>query len=242
MSYAPRNGRSFLKNAAARPSPSTAAAQATRARRYQTTRNARFGGATFKGLNRRAVASKETGFIDLNNFVGAYDTTGTIALIGPIAQGASVNQRIGKKAMYKSLQWRGQDVNGAAATYNDICMLIVYDKRPQGALPAITDILVAANSGAMNNDANSGRFRILKRTDYMLVTAPAAANATDTCVREADFFLDLKGLPVVFKAAGTGAIGDIEEGALYVVTVGSTVAGAGAAGSYANARLRFVDN
>ena len=48
-------------------------------------------------------------------------------------------------------------------------------------------------------------------------------------MKSCDWWLDLKSTPVVYKAAGTGAIGDIEEGALYLVTVGQVAAGTAAA-------------
>ena len=67
----------------------------------------------------------------------------------------------------------------------------------------------------MNNDANTGRFSILKRHDDILIgNLTAAANWTEATVKSCDWWLDLKSTPVVYKAAGTGAIGDIEEGAL----------------------------
>lgn len=196
-------------------------------------------------LNRRGVASKETGFVDTALANYNFDTTGSIALIATVAQGASVNQRIGKKALWKSLQARGQAFSGTVSAINDCAMLIVYDKRPTGALPAITDILVTASAGAMNNDANSGRFSILKRWDFVLLGnftgVLATQQLTDVTAASADFFLNLKSKKVDFKAAGTGAIGDIEEGALYIVTVGSQAAGTSAAVLNIGFRTRFVD-
>jgi hypothetical protein len=56
-----------------------------------------------------------------------------------------------------------------------------------------------------------------------------------------DWWLDLKNLPVVYKAATTGAINDIEEGALYLVTVGNIAAGTAAANTSSAFRLRFKD-
>jgi hypothetical protein len=109
-------------------------------------------------------------------------------------------------------------------------------------LPTIADILVSANANAMNNDANAGRFRILKRQDDVLMgNAGAAANYLDSMYKAMDWWLDLKNLPVVYKAAATGAIGDIEEGALYLVTVGNIAAGTAAANMSAGFRLRFKD-
>lgn len=211
--------------------------------------SARMNAAAFQAaaqLNRRAVASKDTGFVDVAAAAYAYNTTGSITLLNTVAQGASVNQRIGKKYALKSLQCRGFDIGDSTAIDNYCSFLIVYDKRPTGALPAITDILVTASSLSQNNDANSGRFRIMKREDFVLVGNPSltgvVANAlTEKTMREESWFLKLNGLPVVCKAAGTGAIGDIEEGALYLITVGATPAGTADANMTVGFRLRFVD-
>lgn len=195
---------------------------------------------------RRAVAnSKESGFVDLATAQYPMDTTGSITLLATVPQGASVNQRIGKKALWKSVQCRGYITNSTTASSNDVAFLIVYDKRPTGALPAVTDILVASTSQSFNNDANSGRFSVLKRYDTMLLGAItgtiATEQLTDTTAQSADFYLDLKQKPVVFKAAGTGAIGDIEEGALYLVTVGDHAAGTTAAIANLSFRVRYHD-
>lgn len=187
-----------------------------------------------------SLKAKESGYVDLAVANYAFDLTGSVTLLATVAQGASVNQRVGKKLQWKSLQCRGLVSNNATATVNDCTLLVVYDKRPTGALPAVTDILVSAASYAMNNDANSGRFQILKRQDWIMV-GPSTAPSLDGFAKSADFFLDLKMKVGVMKAAGTGAITDIEEGALYLVTVGSQAAGTAAATSTIAFRTRFVD-
>jgi len=197
-------------------------------------------GGYVKGLQR--AYAKEKGYLDTAAATYALDTTGSVTLINPIPQGAGVTQRVGKKIVMKGLQCRGNLFNNTTALWNDVAFMIVYDKRPTGALPAVTDILVSANNNSMNNDANAGRFSILKRHDCVLLgNTTAAANLTDMSVVDASWWLDLKSKPVVYKAAGTGAIGDIEEGALYLVTVGSAVAGTTAAAAQLAFRLRFLD-
>lgn len=205
------------------------------------------GGMQKAAFVRRVISSKETGFVDLAAATYALDTTGTVTLIATVAQGASVNQRVGKKIRLKSLQCRGQMFNGTTATSNDVAYMIVYDRRPTGSLPAVTDILDTASAISMNNDANSGRFSILKRCDGLLignqtVQAAIANYATDNSVQPADWFLNLKNLQTVYKAAATGAIADIEQGALYLVTVGSNVAGTTAATLQVGFRTRFWDS
>lgn len=182
----------------------------------------------------------ESNYVDLAAASYNYDSTGSIVLLNTVAQGASVNQRIGKKFRMTSLQYRGRSINNSAATATDNALLIVYDKRPTGALPAITDILVSVSSKAMNNDVNSGRFKILKREDFVMVGDQGASNLLESSSRTSDFYMKLNHL-VVNKAAGTGAIGDIEEGALYLVTVGAVAAGTTAATETGGFRLRFRD-
>ena len=193
-------------------------------------------------LQRAIGVSGETGFVDVASAAYALDTTGSVTLLNTVAQGASVNQRVGKKIALRGLQCRGAMLNNASAILNDVAFMIVYDKRPTGALPAVTDILAFATASAMNNDANSGRFSIVKRVDADLAgNTTAAANLTDKTICGTDWWVDLKGRPTVYKAAGTGAIGDIEEGALYLVTVGGNAAGVTAAALSATFRLRFKD-
>ena len=184
----------------------------------------------------------ELGYVDLAAAVYPFDTTGSVTLLNTIPQGAAVTQRVGKKVMLKGLQCRGAMTNNTNGVTNDVAFMIVYDKRPTGALPTVTDILVSARADSMNNDANAGRFSILKRFDGVLLgNVNAAANYLDSMYKDCDFWLDLKGKPTTFKAAGTGAIGDIEEGALYLVTVGNNAAGNTAAAASLNFRVRFID-
>lgn len=182
----------------------------------------------------------ESGFVDLASAVYNLDTTGAVTLIATVAQGAGTSQRIGKKIIWKSLQGHGLMNVGSTATFNDVAFLVVYDKRPTGSLPGVTDILNTASSASFNNDANSGRFQILKRVDRTMIGNNAAVT-TGQEAKNVDFYLSLRNLPCVYKAAGTGAIGDIEEGALYLVQVGSIAAGTAAAALTIGFRTRYVD-
>lgn len=182
----------------------------------------------------------ETGYVDLASSTFNCDaTSGTITLIATVAQGTTVNQRVGKKIQYKSLQIRGFFVNNSAATSTDNAFIIVYDKRPTGSLPAITDILDTISSRSFNKDDNSGRFTIVRRWDFTLVGNPTTF--TNQTIKSFDHFINLRGRPAVFKSAGTGAIGDIEEGALYAVSVGTTASGTTACTGTIGMRTRFVD-
>ena len=84
-------------------------------------------------------------------------------------------------------------------------------------------------------------FKIVRRWDFKL-TGNSSTPATGNELQDPSAFVDLKGMPCVFKATGTGAIGDIEEGALYMISVGNQAAGATAGTGTIACRTRFVDN
>jgi len=193
-----------------------------------------------KGLQR--AYAKEKGYVDLTVASYGCDTTGSVTLLNTIAQNASVNGRVGKKVVMKGLQCRGHIANRSTAIMSNTAYMIVYDKRPTGILPTITDILVSISPNSLNNDNNAGRFRILKRVDDVLLGNTAStADLTDCSAKSQDWWLDLKSAPTTFKAAATGGIGDIEEGALYLVTVGDQATGTGASYLTVAFRLRFLD-
>lgn len=211
------------------------------ARKYESAR-----GKPISFRQKRVMVNKETGYLDTASAQYAMDTTGSVTLLNAVPQGTAVTQRVGKKIAMKSIQVRGYSTNSATASVNDVAWLLVYDKRPTGSLPAVTDILVAVSSLSMNNDNNSGRFEVIKRVDRMLIGnasfTGAVANALTECTSASeDAFVYLRNRETVYKAATTGAIGDIEQGALYLVTVGNTAAGTAAAALAAGFRLRFLD-
>lgn len=200
----------------------------------------RMRGGSFTSGGRGAFGGRDPGYVDLASATYALDTTGSITLINTVGQGASINERIGKRIMLKSLQFRGQQATGATATSTEVAYMIVYDRRPCGNLPAITDILDTISSRSFNKNTNSARFRILKRVDRVLIGS--VANTLTCCSNyNEDWWLSLKGLAQVFNAAGTGAIGDIDEGALYLVTVGATAAGTAAGFLVGGFRVRYQD-
>lgn len=196
--------------------------------------------ALVKPVYRRAQPKKESGYVDTVAANYPLDSTGSVTLLNTVPNNTTVSSRVGKKILGKGLQMRGNIRNGSTATTNDIAYMIVYDKRPTGSLPTVNTILVSASPHALNNDANAGRFRILFRHDNVLSGETTTA-VNSACIKSADNYVVMKDLPTVYKALGTGAIDDIEEGALYLVTVGNVVAGTAAATLTAGFRYRFVD-
>lgn len=177
-------------------------------------------------------------YVDLAQTAYANDTTGSIALIATVPQGTTQTTRVGKKIVWDSIQMKGETFGNAAGIFNRCMNLVVYDKRPTGALPAITDILVAANAMSHNNDDNSNRFRIIRKWYFHVLQSNIAAACAEYALKHFDEFIPLHKY-CEYKSLGTGAIADIEEGALYFVTVGNNVAGTAAASTAMVFRTRY---
>lgn len=192
-----------------------------------------------RSLQRNGNLKRETGYVDLASQTAPMNTTGSIGLLATVAQGAAVNQRVGKKIRWESIQLRGFVQAASACVITKVSMIIVYDKRPTGSLPAVTDVLVSPSSNSLNNDNNSGRFQILRRVDWVIAGSSTAPISTDSCIQVLDEFIKVR-RPGIFKSAGTGAIGDIEEGCLYALWVGDKT-GTAAGTVVFDCRVRFTD-
>lgn len=187
----------------------------------------------------RARAVGERKFVDLANAVYACNTTGSITLIPIIAQGASESQRIGRHVTLKSIQCHGVWNVDSTATLASARYLLVYDKQPNAALPAITAILNTANYFSFLNDANKDRFIVLRDKKWVGI----GNSVTPTSGKEAapiNFFLKLNH-KMTFGTGGTGLIADINTGGLYLITVGDIASGTADANISAGFRVRYVD-
>lgn len=192
--------------------------------------------ANMQKANRRGFLYK-----DVASAVYALNTTGSVTLIpATLAQGVSQQQRIGKKIMWKNIQVRGYVNANPTTTVTHGAWFLVYDKRPkQSAVPSLTDILVSANSLDFTNPDNHDRFSILCRRQYVFA-GNSAAPTTGKEIYDVNEFIKVN-RECVFMSAGTGAIGDIEKGALYLVTVGQSAAGTTDADANLAIRVTYKD-
>jgi len=100
--------------------------------------------------------------------------------------------------------------------------MLVYDRQPNGAFPAITDILYNASAGAVVygsgvNMTNKSRFSILRDLRIELDPSNTEGEVFHTysrCNAETEF------------GADGGTIGDIRTGALYLVVFTGVLTGA----------------
>lgn len=170
------------------------------------------------------------------------NTTGSIALLNTIPNGTTQQTRIGKDIRLKSIEVRGIVNSEASTLISQSAWMLVYDRRPGTALPVIQDVLTNVIWSAFPNDDNVNRFKILCREDYVNVGS-GTVPVTDTAAENVHKYYKVpaKYAKVAYKSLGTGAIADIDEGAVYLIVVGGNSAGAADTTISLAFRTRFFD-
>jgi len=196
-----------------------------------------------------ALAMKNAGYVDTSLSAVAFVTTSLVQQIGVVSIGSAITQRVGAKIKWKSVQIRGKVYPNADASIPTLgSFLIVYDRYPKGdAVPTAAQILASASATALLQDSNRTRFVIVRRLDF--VTGPYAVSATRPSVADSIIFVDeyvkLRGLQATYigsdAGAGSGGMGDIRTGALYVLPIGDTDGANGHCTCDFNIRVRFAD-
>jgi len=182
----------------------------------------------------------ELKFVD-EAILGIPSATGSVTLINGVAQGTDVNNRIGRKFLMKSLLWRFRiGVNPAANSLGNIVrLLIVYDAQTNGALPAVTDILSAADVLAPMNLNNRDRFKIICDKWWNSNAYALSGGDIDNgefCPPMDKFY---KKLNLEVQNSGTAnTIGSIATGAVYALLIAEN---ASAVAELAT-RIRYTDS
>lgn len=194
----------------------------------------------FWGPNLRPKGEKKT--IDVDSATYAADTTGTVTLLSEVATGTDFTDRIGRKINMKSVYVRG--FLSPVDTTTSFCLsrlLIVYDNQPNGAAPAITDILKAATSVAQVNLNNRDRFKILIDKQFPLGNNNNTATQAISGSPNVHHVKVFRRLNLIEQFGGTtAAVGSITTGAIWMVTVGDNAAADGGVFKLCT-RIRFTD-
>jgi len=203
----------------------------------------RFGGYGTLGKQRSRI-KQEVKYKDLASANYTANTTGSIVLVpDAIAQGAGETARIGREIWLKSVEARGFVTCDSTTTVASVRALLVWDRQPNKALAAVTDILNTIHPDSFLNDQNKARFKIL-RNWYFIVEGnnTTAGQQTGKCAHPFNEFIKFKKPKrVTYSTAGTGAIGDLNTGALLFVVVGNKAAGTDDAAVVCGFRTRFFD-
>lgn len=181
-------------------------------------------------------------FFDLASATYACNTSGSITHLSVIPQGTTVSSREGKSSRVTSVSCRGSIRADVATTVADYAVYLVWDYQPNKALAAILDVLDTVSSASFPKRENNARFKIIKKYTGSLsgnVTTPAAGNEI---VRIDDYIKLPKDANIMCTVADTtGAIGNVIQGALLLVTCGDVVAGTADANAILGFRMNFTD-
>ncbi|AXQ66153.1 MAG: coat protein [Cressdnaviricota sp.] len=111
----------------------------------------------------------EKKYIDTSQAVGAL-AAASITLLNGTATGTDFTNRIGREILMKSIYLRLTAYNGTDQDAS-LRIMLVYDKQPNGATPAITDILTASDIISPNNLNNKDRFTTISDKVRKISTA-----------------------------------------------------------------------
>lgn len=176
-----------------------------------------------------------------------FKSDGTIFQINrTIVPGSGIKNYAGSRFYMTGLQIRGQAYAQPNTQYASSALMVVYDKRPRGAVPAITDILDTATPFAFQNISNRDRFEILYRKNF--TTTGTTSVPTSDSIDYFDVSLKFKKLVSLTTDATDTSIGFMLVGALYVIYLGTGVSNlitpASSAAVWANIgyRIHFTDD
>lgn len=156
--------------------------------------------------------------------------------INCVPQGATVANRIGNKIVIKSIHVRSALV-ALAGVQGEARLMLVYDKQPNGAFPAITDIITSQPLGAATaysgvNIANKSRFQMIRDQFFNLDGAQSLVHSVNWYCKgrfDAEF------------GANAGNIGDFRTGSLLLVAFITYAAGGNIAFQAGSSRIRYFD-
>lgn len=229
-----------------------------------------FGQPTTKSKKRQKIVSPS--FVPKRNF-GALDIekktadvdpaninvslTGVFTLLCAPQLGTDFTNRIGRKLLIKSVYVRGyvasEGTNGATLTsplnvgVQLARMIIFVDWQPNGAAPAVADLLKSAAVAAHLNLNNRDRFKIIADEQFVIdpilynTTASSSVACVVNQIKEVKLFRKLN-IETIFNAGNAGTIADISSGALYMFWIGAQAAGTSSdANAQVATRVRFTD-
>jgi hypothetical protein len=157
------------------------------------------------------------------------DTTGSITLLNGTATGTDYTNRIGRRIRNIRVDLTGHFLPQSTTQVGNYArVMLVLDHQPNGAIPAITDILATSSSLTQVNVANSRRFAIL--LDYCMGLGAVSNTATQaySIAPGMTMLNQSKQLGFLSEYLTTGAtIAGMSTNALLLLTIGSNASGAG---------------
>lgn len=161
----------------------------------------------------RTLINVERKFIDHSFITNITNGSPQVNILTDVAQGSTNITRDGNSILLKTLQLDGIVVKHASATQTLFRWMIVEDTQQQSdTAPTYTDIFDSASSNTPRlNVANVGRYKILKKSSNILLTA-------DRPIANIKYFRRFRNHHCRFN--GTSA-SDFQKGHLYLILISS---------------------
>lgn len=181
-------------------------------------------------------------FFDLANAAYVINTTDSLTHLSPVAQGTTVNTREGKAFRCTSINVRGHIAVDTTTILTTYAVYLVWDYQPNKVIATIANIFDTVSSFSFPNRENNERFVIVKKW-YGSLSGNSTTPATGGEVVPIDDYVRLPmDANVLYTTADTtGAIGNVIQGALYLVTLGNLAAGTNDANASLGFRLNFTE-
>lgn len=209
------------------------------------------------GTIRRTYTIPELKYKDTSEVGTVIDESGNITLLNALQLGTAATSRVGMRINMRSVHLKYlitgptyATLNGSFAQFAHTRVMIILDLQPNGATPALSDILedTTAGLGIVSPIylANGARFKVLydKRhvvTPNNIVAANNVIQTTALMSIYDEIYLKLSH-EVQYSDSNNGDITDIKTGALFLVTLTSNATAGQQPGITSYTRLRFHDN
>ncbi len=161
----------------------------------------------------------------------APNTTGSILMLNGTAQGLDKDDRVGNSVRWTSILTRVRVEIHASATASQARVIFIWDKQSNGALPAVTDVLQAANTLSSLNTDFGKRFRVLSDQMYNV-------SITGNQLQYKKVFRKLSLRTEFGTTAGT--IAAINSGTIFLLVISDEATNAPTV--FHNTKLRYIDN
>lgn len=169
----------------------------------------------------------------------AFVTTGTFQLLNGMATGDTDGTREGQCIYLKSIKIRMAIQSDTSTTdnTNEIRIMLIYDKQPNGAILPLNQVLYDSTAGAIallssRHPDFMKRFAVLYDKNYSLHTLPntGATPGADVAGLPIKFLTISRAFPkgateTQYNGGNAGTVADITRGSLYLVVLGRSTNG-----------------
>lgn len=170
-----------------------------------------------------------------NPFTFGQLTANVSVLNVPCIEGTAPTTHVGRQIRMRSLTSKMHArMAGTSVGQSPLRMLYVYDRQPNGAIPATTQIVQTDEITGLMNLANSHRFQVLADVFVEDIGTYGPGATFKSIFRKLDHVTE-------FNETNGGTIADIQTGSILLLTwqAGVTIA---SPASQINCRIRFEDS